>query len=428
LSAEASIAAARDPDGAVLSEIPPRLLTRTIAALRDAEPALGARPREQIVAALTDVVEGWLAPGSPWFERAVAALPQDTGFSPAMIRHALPTMLAPLRAPALGDLLAAEAGGRHGPALILHILPGNLPGLAAVPAALSLAIGSAALLKAGSGDRVFPALFAASIAARDAELGACVAACYWRGGDRPCEDIALAASDVVVASGDDETIDDLRARTCGRLVGHGHRVSFAVVAREVLADEHSRRHAVQRLAEDVAIWDQRGCLSPQVCVVEGDVDAAIDFGAAAAGALAELAERLPPARLTSAERLAMRRFRDEAEWRTFGGERAAVFALAADGAGTVVVEPTPLFRPTPLCRSLRVLAIADLGALGELLAPVRAWLECAGLAAPPERWPLLARRLEESGVHRVCEVGEMQRPPLTWRQGGRPRVADWLSE
>ena len=193
-----------------------------------------------------------------------------------MIRHALPTMLSPLCAPALGDLLAAEAGGRHGPALILHILPGNLPGLAAVPAALSLAIGSAALLKAGNGDRVFPALFAASIAATPSSAPA-----YRRATGAAAIGPArtsLAAADVVVASGDDETIDDLRARTRGRLVGHGHRVSFAVVAREVLADDRSRRHAAQRLAEDVAIWDQRGCLSPQVCIVEGDVDAARDFG------------------------------------------------------------------------------------------------------------------------------------------------------
>jgi hypothetical protein len=422
----AGIAAACDADGAALPEIPPRLLARTIATLRDAQAALRARPRAEIVAALGDVVEGWLAANSPWFERAVAALPDATGFSPAMVRHALPTMLAPLRAPALGDLLAAEAQNRHGPALILHVLPGNLPGLAAVPAALSLAIGSSPLLKAGRGDRVFPALFVDSIRERDGALGACLAACYWRGGDRPCEDIALAAADVVVAAGDDQTIDDLRTRARGRLVGHGHRVSFAVVAREILADDRSRQHTVQRLADDVAIWDQRGCLSPQVCIVESDVDAARDFGAAVAGALAELAERLPPAQLTSAERLALRRFCDEAAWRGFGGERTAVLALDGDGAGTVVVEPTPLFRPTPLCRSLRVLPIADLAALGALLAPVRAWLECAGLAAPPQRWPVLARRLGESGVHRVCEVGEMQRPPLTWRQGGRPRLADWL--
>ena len=38
---------------------------------------------------------------------------------------------------------------------------------------------------------------------------------------------------------------------------------------------------------------------------------------------------------------------------------------------------------------------------------------------------LVPAGLRAGGVHRVCRLGEMQRPPLDWRQGGRPRLADW---
>ena len=404
----------------------PGELQRTIERLRRARAALAARSTAEVVAVLSDVVGAWLAPLSPWRVRAETLLPAATGFSPAMVRHALPTMLEPLHSPALAGLLAAEVGARRGPELILHILPGNLPGLAAIPAALSLAIGSAALLKAGRGDRVFPALFAASIAARDAELGACVAACYWPGGARACEDVALAAADLVVAAGDDATISDLAARTGKRFVGHGHRVSFAVVGREIIADAGAAQRAAAGLAADVAIWDQRGCLSPQLCAVEGDGEAACRFGALVAAALRPLAQRLPAARLSSAERLAVRRFRDAAEWRGFGDARPTLFALDGEGDGTVVVESAPIFRPSPLCRSLRVVSVADADELAAVLAPARAVLEGAGLATAPERWPALAARLMACGVHRVCALGEMQRPPLAWRQGGRPRVGDWI--
>jgi hypothetical protein len=399
-------------------------LSAAIAALRRAQRALAARPRDDIVRVLSDVVDAWLAPGSPWFARAAELLPEATGFSPAMIRHALPTMLEPLRAAALADVLAHEADRGRGPTLILHVLAGNLPGLAAIPAALSLAIGSSALLKAGRGDRVFPSLFAASIAERDPELGACVAAVYWPGGDRAHEETALAAADLVVASGDDATIADLAARA-RPFIGHGHRISFAFVAREVADDADAAARAADRLAEDVAIWDQRGCLSPQLCFVEGSLDAALRCAALVAAALRPLAERLPPASASAAERLALRRFREDAEWRGFGGERGTVFASERDEDGTVVVEPEPAFRPTPLNRSLRVQPVADAAALATVLAPARAALEAAGIAAAPARWTALAARMTACGVHRVCALGEMQRPPLAWRQGGHARVGAW---
>jgi hypothetical protein len=415
------------PGGGVVRPLTPIRgdeLDRLIEALRGAQPALAARSRDAIIGSLETVVEDWLAPASDWRAAAMASLPAATGFSPQMIAHALPTMLAPLRRPALRELVAREAPARHGLRLIAHVLPGNLPGLAAIPAALGLAVGSAVLLKCGRGDRVFPALFAASIAARDPALGACVAACYWPGGDRDCESRVLSAADLVVAAGDDTTIASLASRTHGRFVGYGHRVSVAVVARESLADAA----AAAGVADDVALWDQRGCLSAQICFVEGDAAAATDFAGQVADALRPLAARLPPAAMSTAERLAVRRFRDEAMWRQFDGRGGAVFDVDGDGAGTVVVEPDPCFRPTPLCRSLRVIPVPTLDALGDMLEPVRGILEGAAVAASPSRWPALAASLARWGVHRVCPIGTLQHPPLDWRQGGRPRLGAWFGD
>jgi hypothetical protein len=294
--------------------------------------------------------------------------------------------------------------------------------MAAIPAALSLAVASTALLKPGRGDRIFPGLFIASLAARDPDLAACLAAPYWPGGERACEDIALAAADLVVAAGDDATIADLARRARGRFSGHGHRISFALVTGAMAADPA----CAAALALDTAIWDQRGCLSPQLCFVEADRDAATTFAARVADELARLAVALPPARLSLGDRLLIRRFRDESEWARFDGERAAVFAPADEAAGTVVVEPRAAFRPSPLGRSLRVMPIASCDALDGLLAPLRGVLEGAGLAAEPERWSPLAARLQAAGVHLVSRLGAMQRPPLGWRQGGRARLGDWL--
>src|SRR4030095_9382185 len=79
------------------------------------------------------------------------------------------------------------------------------------------------------------------------------------------------------------------------------------------------------------------------------------------------------------------------EWRAHNGETVTLFELGSDGEGVVVAEPTPAFQPTPLCRSVRVQPIPDIGALAALLAPARSALECARVASG---WAPARRRLD----------------------------------
>lgn len=407
-------------------------LGEAVARLKRARERLARRPIDGILATLDQVIESWLDPASVWRKAAETDLPAATDLSPEMVRFALPFMLEPLQAPALTELLDSELGDHrvlekpHGPGLILHILSSNLPGLAAVPIALSLATKSAALVKAGHGDRLFPKLFARSIGAIDADLGACIEACYWPGGDLEREGIALSEADLVVAFGNDSTIANIRARRKGSFIGHGHRVSFALVGGEVLAETSAAEQAAHALALDVAIWDQRGCLSPQMCFIEGDLDAASHFGGLIAMALQEVAAWLPPGPASVGEQVAVRRFRQEAEWSGIDGRETRVFAASGLTEGTVVVERHAAFRPTPLCRTLRVFPLRDTKEMSQLLEPARGVLEGAGLAVSAERRRAATDLLLQAGVHRVSPLGQMQRPPLAWRQGGRPRVADWL--
>ena len=116
------------------------------------------------------------------------------------------------------------------------------------------------------------------------------------GSDRDCVD-ALLGADCVVASGSDETIASVAAQVQPprRLVSYGHRLSVAAVAADRPAD------SAARLAEDVALWDQLGCLSPlAVFVADRDRGEAAAFGAELAEALADLEERWPRGRISPA--------------------------------------------------------------------------------------------------------------------------------
>src|SRR5262249_40577430 len=142
--------------------------------------------------------------------------------------------------------------------------------------------------------------------------------------------------------------------------------------------------------------------------------------------LAALAERLPPGTRPLAEHAAIRRFRDEAEWKKAGGQTGALHAPGDSTDWTVVAEPDPIFRPTPLCRSIRIVPVRNLAQLSTALAPARPVLEAAGRVVESDRAAELDELLVAAGVHWIAPLGRMQRPPLSWPQGGRPRVSDWV--
>lgn len=393
-------------------------------------------PVDDVLDRLDRVIVNWLNPGYHLRRLAGDVLPAATGFSSEMIRHGLPRLLEPLRAQPLRALLEAELGetgvldgfrrGRRviGPRLITHVLSGNIPGLAATPMALSLALKSAAFIKSAAGDPLFPALFAASVMEVDERLGHGLAVAYWRGGERALETVAFRSADVVVASGSDAAVAAIRARVDGRFIGYGHKVSFAVIARECLVDAQAASGLARRLAYDVTLWDQQGCLSPQLCYLESRAGVSPEqFADFLAVALDDYARELPPRTLELEEKTQMARFRHDAEWRP---ETLALLSSPGSTAWTVSLERGAAFLPTCLNRCIRLKLVEDLTELPAALIPYRYHLEAAGIAASPERRADLVEQLAASGVHRICPIGTMQEPTLAWQQGGRPRVADWV--
>ncbi|MFQ5667251.1 MAG: acyl-CoA reductase [Candidatus Binatia bacterium] len=440
--AEPTVVTVRHACGAAAVELPQLTPAQLRSAIDRATRAVNqGRPRSVggLLATLDRVIGNWLRPDYHLRQLAEQVLPEATGFSPTTVRHGLPLLLAPLRGEALGALLDHELGNRlvldrwHrgrravGPSLITHILPGNIPGLAAAPILLSLAVKSAVLVKPAAGDPIFPVLFAASIREVDDELAQRLIVACWRGGDEALERVAFTQSDVVVAGGSDGAIAAIAARVPGRFIGHGHKVSFAAIGKERLSDRAAGRALARRLAYDVSLWDQQGCLSPQLCYVESNgVVTPAEFGDLLAQALSYYARLFPPKRLTFDEQVQVLRFRQDAEWRRVQGDPVKILASPHSACWTVSVEHDPDFKPTCLNRCIRLKAVPSLSELQPALAAHRPHLEAAGLAVSSNRLVDLTEMFGGCGVHRICPLGSMQTPMLSWRQGGRPRVADWV--
>lgn len=406
---------------------------------------LARRPVHDILEVMDRCIRRWLDPDSDERRQAEAQLPATTGLSPPMLRHVLPLVFEEYRGERLGALLDAELGGRDsldravasnggshraiGPKLSVHVLAGNLPGAGLDGVIFSLLVKSAVLVKAASAEPVLPALFARSLASVDPELGACLHGVHWPGGRADLENAAFGRADLVVASGSDASLASIRGRLGAdtRFIGYGHKLSFALVTKAGLADRGALAHWSRAAAYDVAVYDQLGCLSPQLVYVEkGGPVSPREFASALADDLATWQITLPRGAVPTEAGSTVRRLRDRAEWQTLAGKDVVLHASLGGMDWTVIYEADPTFAPSPLYRTVRVKPLHGPADLAELLTDWRLYLEAVGIAADPNEAARLGELLAGLGVSRVCPLGKMQRPPLNWRRGGRPRIGDFV--
>ena len=199
---------------------------------------------------------------------------------------------------------------------------------------------------------------------------------------------------------------------------HAHRVSFAVVGRESL-DRENVASVAERAAYDISLFDQQGCVSPHVVYVEqGGITAPDEFAERLAEAMAALDREMPRGRLSVEEIAAIRQTRMDAELRELRDEPVRLLASPGGTAWTVIYEEDPTFVPSCLNRTVRVKALTDLEDLPELLRPICRYLQSAGVALRSARQARLAEALAPLGVCRVCPIGRMPHPPLTWHHDG----------
>lgn len=409
-----------------------------ISALRDAGsevfPGRGAAARAR---SLGRAGSRFLDTGDPLRREAEALLPESAELSSAMARAVIDGMARDWTAERLLGLLAAElphpdaldrfvpghAGVRvraFAPALSLHMGAGTVPGVAATSMLRALLVGSAAVVKPGRGDVVLPVLLARALAEEDSALARAAAVLYWGGGrDSAAEDVLLRGADLVIVYGGDDTVHAVRERLpiTTRLVAYHHRVSVALVGRTALTRE-TMPAAAEATARAVAMFDQRGCVSPHaVFVEEGGEAGPREFARMLAQGLDALSHSLPATAPPAGVASAVQQLRRTTELRAAAGEDVELHA-SPDTSWTVLFDPLPALEASCLGRSVRVHAVADAGELPALLAPLGKHLQTVGVAGLADRLDRVATELGRVGVMRVCALAEVAFPPAWWHHDG----------
>jgi len=213
----------------------------------------------------------------------------------------------------------------------------------------------------------------------------------------------LPAVDAVVAMGSDASVALIAQHYSDIPTSlHGHRFSVELVTGEV---------DVEAVAQDIALYDGRGCFTPTGVFVLGTPTDAEAVGRRLADALVHAESLWPRGHFDPAlgpvwrERLALSRVKG----RVYGGTTWGV-----------AVGPCSLFEPSALPRWITVHAVSSAEAMLDVLTPWRQhWAACA-----TDTMSSLSAVLERGGFERVCEVGQLQRPQFGRPHGGSPFLRD----
>lgn len=224
----------------------------------------------------------------------------------------------------------------------------------------------------------------------------------------------LREAGAVVVFGSDETVAHFRKRVRPGVVfeAHPHRVSLCALFATAPQD------VVVAVAKDVSQFAQKGCLSPHDIYVAGD---ARDFAARLAGEMARYEERDPRGPVTTREAAEIADVRANYRFRAASDARVAIWESAGSSAWTVIFEEDAWFAASCLNRVVFVKPLPD--DLRASLGPALRWLAAVGIwPATPEG----AEKVTALRPSRICPVGRMQAPPLTWHQEGKQTLAAFV--
>lgn len=426
----------------------PTLVTEACQTLkRNREQYLRGRTTSGIVGVLSATAQSWLEHGNPFRKLALERGVAETGFSEMTLARGLDGFFKQLTSENLNALIAQDLGHverldrfttdratdtralARGPALLVHIAAGNIPN----PTILSIVLGfltrSAQFVKCARGTSLLPRLFAHSIYTIEPKLASCLEIAEWAGGSDALEQPLFAEADGVTATGSDETLAAIRQRLPSRVrfTGYGHRVSFGYAAADALS-RYELKKTLQSAAKDAAAWDQLGCLSPHVFYVEhGGSVSAEKFAELLADEFAALESTEPRGKLKTGDSAAIASKRSFYEVRAATAGDVKLWKSEGSTAWTVVYEVEPQFQLSCLNRFVYVKPVADMAEALCYCERIHGHVSTVGLAAGGEQAQQLAMQLARWGVPRICRLGEMQNPPLTWRHDGRPALGDLIT-
>lgn len=422
---------------ALMSVAPDDVTGLMVSLRRNRDEGLAKLPVERVVAAVDRVARRLLDPGDSLRISALESLGPQSGLSGPMAELVLDRMAGDWTRPRLEALLRAEfpdlrALDEFGPdtgqgraraagyPLTFHLGAGTVPGVGATSLIRALLVKSAVLLRPGRGDLVLPVLLARGLMDADTVVGESVAVLYWPSGESEKTERALDAADLVVVYGGDETVRWVQERTPLHkpLRAYRHRMGVGIVGRAALTTGEGSDSLAMDVAHAVSLFDQRGCVSPHVILVEegGEVSPEA-FAESVARGLGELQTKLPSGLVSPEEGAALQQIRGEGEVAEVLG-RGFVRHGGEAGPWTLLFQPEGGVEPSCLNRMVRLIPVPTLEAGIALLQEWGPQLQTVGVAGLGDEGEKILGDLVNLGVSRITPFDQVPWPPPWWHHDG----------
>ena len=219
-------------------------------------------------------------------------------------------------------------------------------------------------------------------------------------------------AEAIVVFGSDETVEFFAKHVSPRqrLVTYGHKISLGLVLGPF--DEN----VVEGAVRDVLVFDQLGCLSPQLYYTAGD---SAKFARRLAVRFNELFQGDKGiTEWTSEIAGSLRTCREEWKFRAATEPGIQVWESSENLDWLVIHDPNPDLVSNPLYRTIFVKPLPR--KLQSVVSPIRRQISTIGVHPVNLQTTQLAIEL---GAQRVCPIGQMQRPAVTWHHDGGPTLA-----
>lgn len=315
----------------------------------------------------------------------------------------------------------------------VHILAGNVPSGALQTIVRNAVTRSDAIIKAPSNDPLTAAAIVRTMVAmapghpltRHVSLG------YWKGGDAAVEDLLYQPHNIekIMAWGGFSSITHIQKyiQPGIDLITMDPKLSSSIIGREAFESETTMLAVAERLAEDVAYYNQEGCINSRVSYVETGTDAAGLERAKAFGTMVHDAiQRLPVTASCPARALSPTLADEIQALRLFGDH----FVIGCGREGGVIVSPGS--DPVEFSRLLAH-RIANLVPVDDMEVPIRsinAYTQTIGIY--PEALKTAIRdRCVFHGAQRLVSLGYAARSAHAGPHDGiEPlrRMCKWITD